>query len=230
MKVTKQIMYDFKYTNNVTIYPLAGPHYLNRLNKLMAIRSSSIFFQLRLGAFHIALQTHKTQDTQQRGLKKRRANKHQLALVPSARREKLLLSVHLWAIVSMYSSEIPTQPLETLTHLLMLPNPASGFPGPSFSLSGRRSVTITFSQLLLTALFCWLPSSVHCPRTLLSLVFFRFRWRSHVQAFCVGFAQKQTKESDWHSPTPTPTETNTQHRATTRGFSKHPRKIKWIIV
>ena len=50
----------------VTIYPLAAPHYLNLLNQLMAIRSSSGFSHLRPGAFQIALQTHKTQHTHNR--------------------------------------------------------------------------------------------------------------------------------------------------------------------
>ena len=38
---------------------------------LIAIRSSSGFSHLRPGAFHISLQTHKTQHTQPRGWKKR---------------------------------------------------------------------------------------------------------------------------------------------------------------
>ena len=57
------------------------------------------------------------------------------------------------------------------------------------------------------------PTSVDCPGTLPFLDFFRSRRRSRAQALCVGFAQKQTKESsDWHSPTPT--DMNTTHRAT----------------
>ena len=54
----------------VTIHPLAGPHYLNLLNQLMAIRSSSGFSHLWPGVFHISLQTHETQHTQSRGGRK----------------------------------------------------------------------------------------------------------------------------------------------------------------
>ena len=74
----------------LTMYPLAGPHYLNLLNQLMAIRSSSGFSHLRPRAFHIALQTHKTEYTQLTWWKKRRRTNHGLGFAPSARREKFV--------------------------------------------------------------------------------------------------------------------------------------------
>ena len=77
-------------THPVTIYPLAGPHNLNLLNQLMAIRSSSSFSRLRPGAFHIALQTHKAQHTKPRGWMKRRTNKHGFGFAPTARRAKFV--------------------------------------------------------------------------------------------------------------------------------------------
>ena len=172
----------------------------------MAIQLSSGFSHLRSGAFHIVLQTHKIQHTQQ---KKRRTNKHGLGLAPSARREKFvtLLCGFLWSTASEYPSDIPTQPPGTLTHLLTLADLDSESTGPSSSLSGRLSLTVAFPRLLLTAFFCWLPWD------LASLIFFRSRRKSRVQALCVGYAPKRTKgSSDWHSPTPT--ETNDTYRAT----------------
>ena len=129
----------------------------------MDIRSSSGFSHLLPGAFHIALQTHNTRHTQLRGWKKRRTGKHELGLAPSARREKFVrvlfgFLVHLWAITSVYSSEIPTQPSGMLTHPLTLANSASESTGPSSLLCSRLSLTVTFPKLLLIALFYWLPT------------------------------------------------------------------------
>ena len=73
---------------SLTICPLSGPNYLNLLNQLIAIWSSSGFFHLRPGAFHIVLQTHKTQYTQPKGWRKRKTNKHWLGL--ASRREKFV--------------------------------------------------------------------------------------------------------------------------------------------
>ena len=123
--------------------------------------------------------------------------------VSSKRKKEEVSDTFVWfsvlqIIVSVYQSEIPTQPRGTLTRPLTLANSASGSTGPSSSLSSRLSLVVTFPRLLLTA------GSVNCPGTLPSLVFFRSRMKSSAQAFCVGFAPKQTKEfSDWNSPTPT---------------------------
>ena len=174
----------------MTIYSLAAPHYLNLLNHLIAIRSSSGFSCLRPGTFHIALQTHNTQHIQPRGWKKRRTNKHKqegrffftfslhsvllraciLAKFRHSHQERRLI-LSRW-LTWLLSPQVPTPHLTT-TFLWLLPYPD----------------------------FCWLLSSVDwfllfCLATLPSLVFFRSRRRSRAQAFCVGFAPKQTKESD----------------------------------
>ena len=103
----------------------------------------------------------------------------------------------------MYSSEIPTKSPGTLTHPL---NPASRSTHPK---------KVGFPRLRLTALSCRLLCSTSSVLLwdLLSLVFFRSRERSRVQALCVGFAPKQRKgSSDWHSHR---THTmNAQHRVT----------------
>ena len=116
-----------------------------------------------------------------------------------------------------------SQPPGTQTHSLTLANPASESTGPSSSLSSRLFWSSPFlivafldrrlPRLLLYALLCWLPSSVHCSRTLNSLLFFWSRRKSRVQALCVSFAPKQTKEYfDWHSPIRT--KTNATYRIT----------------
>ena len=58
--------------------------------------------------------------------------------------------MHLWASASVYSSEIPTKPLRSMTHPLTFANPTSKSTGPSSRLS----------LLLLIALSCRLPCSV----------------------------------------------------------------------
>ena len=120
--------------------------------QLMAIRSSNGFSHLQPGEFHIFFtNTQGTTYTTER-VEEKRTNKHGLGLAPSARREKFVTlskhSVLLWAIASVYSSEIPTKSPGTLTHLLTLANPASGSTVPSLL------------SLLLAALFCRLPWSV----------------------------------------------------------------------
>ena len=109
----------------------------------------------------------------------------------------VLLSVHLQAIVSVYSIDIPTKQQGTLTHPLTLTKP---------DLS---------PQVVAPVLFCRPPGSVNwsilCPGLvcypwdLPSLVLFRSRGEFRAQALCVGFASIQTKESsEWHLPTPPP--------------------------
>ena len=123
------------------------PPHLNLLYQLMAIWSSSGFSHLRSGAYHIALQTHKTQHTQPRGREKRRTNTHGLGLAPSARREKFFLILFcgfLWVIAGVYSSENPTQPPGTLAHPFALAEQTSESTGPSSSLGSRLSLTIAF--------------------------------------------------------------------------------------
>ena len=64
----------------------------------------------------------------------------------------MLLSVYLQAIVSVYSSEIPTKSLEMLTHPLTLSN----------TTLGPHNLAVGFPRLLLTALFCLLLCSAYC--------------------------------------------------------------------
>ena len=168
----------------VTIYPLAGPHNLTLLNQLIAIRSSSGFSHLRPGAFHIALQTHKTQP---RGLKKRRT-KYRLGFAPSARREKFgHFSVVFCASVD-YRERVFERNSHTATrmrtHPLTLASPASGSTGPSSSLCTRLCLTVAFPRLLLTG--PCLPSSYFCLAGNL-------------------IRAKTNESSDWHSPTLTET-------------------------
>ena len=142
---------------DVTIYLLAGPHYLNLLKHLMAIQSSSGFSHLQPRVFHIALQTHKTQHTQPRGWKKRRTNKHGLGSAPSTRREKFVTLLCgfcglLWACIRAKFLHSYQE-----RRLVLMSDPTSESTGPNSSLSSCLSLTITFSRLLLTAFFCSLP-------------------------------------------------------------------------
>ena len=119
--------------SSMTIYPLAGPHYLNFSNQLMAIRSSSGFSHFRPGAFHIALQTHKTIYTIRRVEEKK--NKQARTWVSYKHKKGEVCDTFVWfsvhlAIMSMYPSEISTQPPGMLTHLLALTDLASEFTGP----------------------------------------------------------------------------------------------------
>ena len=100
------------------------------------------------------LYKHTRHNIQPRGWKKRRTNKHGFGLGLSARREKFvtLLYGFLWAIASVYPSEIPTQPPGTLT--LALAGLASESTGPNSSVSSHLSLTVVFPRLLLTAFFC----------------------------------------------------------------------------
>ena len=132
---------DSSSTKNVSLYlwqytRTAGPHYLNLLNQLMAIRSSSGFSHLQPGAFHIPLQTHKTQDTQPRGWKERKTKQARTWVSSKRKKEEvfntfLLSSSHLGAIACVYPSEIPSQPPGTPTHPLTLADLASESTGPN---------------------------------------------------------------------------------------------------
>ena len=146
----------------VTTYPLAGIHYLNLLNQLIAIRSSRGFSHLRPGDFHM-LYTQQKQHIQPREWKKRRTNKHGLGLAPSARRQKFehfyVVFCASVAIASVYPNEIPTEPPEPLIYILALANADSGSKGPGYPLSSRHCQTVAFPWLLLTALEPCLSSS-----------------------------------------------------------------------
>ena len=113
------------------------------------------------------LRTHKTQHTQPRGWKKREET---WTSVNSKRKKEevrdtfVLLSVHLQAIASVYSSEIPTKSPGMLTHLLTLANPASGSIHPS-----SRLLSPTDCLVLSTSLFLLLLCS---PWDLPSIVLF----------------------------------------------------------
>ena len=69
------------------------------------------------------------------------------------------------SVTSVYS-KIPTQLPGTLTHPLVLVDPASGSTGPNFSLSNTLSLTFAFPWLSLTAFFCWLPWDLAFSRLL----------------------------------------------------------------
>ena len=68
----------------------------------------------------------------------------------------------MWASVSMYSSEIPTKPQGTLTHPLMLANPAlsSHILAVAYSLSCWLPCSASFSWLSASPDFSWLPCSL----------------------------------------------------------------------
>ena len=155
---------------------------------------------------------------------KRKTNKHRLGLAPRTRREKFvtLLCSFLWAITSVYQSEITTQPPGTLTHPLALANPASVSTDPSSLLSSRLSLTSVDCSVLLTA-FCSLPWD------LAFLVFFRSRNKASAQLLCVGFAPKRAKESsDWHSFTST--ETNGTFTATHTHTHTHTHIYMYVYI
>ena len=157
----------------------------------MAIGSSSGFFRLRPGAFHIASQD--TTYTSESGIK----NNKQTRTWVSPKRKKgevfgTLLA--LCAVTSVYSNKIPTQPQGALTHPLALADLASGSTGPNFSPSSRLSLTVLFPwlSLLLTALGPCLSSSSsglvgHLTRK-------PFMWVSR---------QIRQRNPDWRSPTET---------------------------
>ena len=186
---------------------MADPHYLNLLNHSWPFDCLVVSLTSGQGYFTF-LYGHTRHNIQTRGWKKRRTNNHGHGLAPIVRKKFVILlyiSVHLWAIASVYSSEIPTQALGMLTHPLTLAKPASGSTGPS----NRLSLTVGFSRLLLTALSYWL-SRFSADFLLLFVAFhclFLVSWEISCASPLCGFRSK-TKES------PTPTETNANYRAT----------------
>ena len=118
--------------------------------------------------------------------KKWRTNKHGLGLAQSARKEKFVTLFCCFLCICGLSracirAKFPHSQQERWHILAHWP------PRPLGPQVFAPRLAVSFLWLLLTALSCWLPSSV----------------------LRVG-----PLESDWHSPTPTPTETNAQHRAT----------------
>ena len=202
----------------VTKCPLTDPHYLKLLNQLMAIRPSSGSSRLRSGAFHIAFAN--TQDTTYTIESGRKKNKKARTWVSTKRKKGevfdtfLWFPVHLWAIVSVYLSEIPTQPPGTLTHPLALADLTSESTGPSSSLGGCLSLTVAFPRLLLTDLSSWLLSPFDC--FLLLTAFSSWPNPSLSSSGLVDLARKPfvwaSRQNGqrilWLAPTPTPTETN----------------------
>ena len=108
----------------------------------MAIILSSDFSPLRLGVFHIFLRYLKTQHTQPRGWKKIDQGNTDLGWLQAQE------GWSLWAIVSVYSSKIPTKPPGTLTHPFRGAIPA---PGPTHT-SSRPPLTSVDCPVLSTSL------------------------------------------------------------------------------
>ena len=110
---------------------------------------------------------------------------------PNARKEKFvtLSVVFLWPIASVYQSEIPTQPPGTLTRPLALADLVSKSTVSNSSLGSRLFLNVALPRLLLTAFFHWLPGELP------SLVFFRSRWKSRVQALLWVSRQNRQKNS-----------------------------------
>ena len=132
------------------------------------------------------------------------------------------LSVHLQTIASVYSSEIPTKPLERSLIFSRWPTRHLSPQVPVPTLVCRLLCSLPWS-FLLTALFSALVSSLDCPLLchglfcrlvcsvhfsvlpcdIPSLVLFWSPGKSRAQVLCAGFAPKLTKESsDWYSHTP----------------------------
>ena len=168
-------------------------HYLNLLNHSWPSNHLVVYLISGQGYFTFLYGHTKHNIHNQEG--GRKENKQSRTLVSSKRKKGevcdtfTLLSVHLWASMSVYSSEIPTRPPGMLTHPLTLANLASESTGPSSC------------SLLPTALFCLpLSTASFCSAwDLPSLVLFWSRGKYHAQALCVGFTPKQAKRSsDWH--------------------------------
>ena len=191
--------------------PLAGPHYLNHLN--YSWPSDCQVVSLISGQEYFTFLYEHTKYNQEGG---RKEKKHGLGLAPNARKGEvcdtfMLLSVHLQAIASVYSSEIPTKSPGMLTHLLTLAIPACG----STHLSSRL-LSPADCLVLTTSLFCLLLCSAlgpSFPRPLpVSCEI------SCASPLCV-FRAKTDKRILWLAPTPTHTETNATHRVTL--YDKH---------
>ena len=130
--------------------------------------------------------------------------------------------MHLQAIVSVYSSKIPTKSSGMLTYPLKLANPASGSTHPSSCLLSSADWPI-----LLTSLFCLLLLTVGFPQLLSTALFCQLLLTlgpsfsrplpvsgeiSHTSPLCV-FHAKTDKGIFWLALTHTHT-TNAQHRVT----------------
>ena len=150
-------MRRFSFMNSVTRRPLADPHYLNLLNHSWP--SDRPVVSLISGHRHFTFLYGHTRHNIYKREGGRKEDKQSRTWVSSkCKKEKVVTlsqhSVLLWAIVSVYSSEIPTKSLGTQTHPLTLANPASGSTGPSSWLPP----TSVSRCLLQTALFCQLVS------------------------------------------------------------------------
>ena len=140
----------------------------------------------------------------------KRTNKYEFGLALSVRRDKFLALF--WgfcapvAIASVYPSEIPTQLPGTLTHPLVLADPASWSTGPYSSFNSCLSMTVAFPWLSLTPV-CSLLWDLAFPRLLpVSLEI------SDTISLC-GFQTKTDKGILWVALTHTHT-TNTHYHAT----------------
>ena len=132
---------------------MAGAHHLNFLYQLMAIRSSSGFAHLRLGAFHIFYKY--TTDIIYITESGRKKNKQEWTLVsPKHKKGKVLaLFWYSMAITSVYQNKIPTQHPGTLTHPLSLADLASRSTSPNSSL---QQPPLLDHCLFLTVTNCYL--------------------------------------------------------------------------
>ena len=142
--------------------------------------------------------------TKPRGWKKR-TNKQGPGLAPNTRKREICDIFCPFSELTRAYTRVKTltKPLAMLTCLLALVNPDS---------VGQQVLAVVFLTCVLSYLPCFrlLTTSICSTNCLCllwdlpSLIHFRSRGRSRIQALCVGFAPKQTKGfSDWHSHTPT---------------------------
>ena len=133
----------------------------------MAIRLSSGFPHLQARVFHTSLKTHKTQDTQPRGWKKR-TNNHGLGLAPSARWEEFVTFLESCASLSYRehaferNSHPATRNADSYSHVGQ-PSLLVHRPKQSPFSDCRLSPTSVDCSLLLTALFYQIPCSTLGP-------------------------------------------------------------------
>ena len=158
----------FNRDTPVTIYPLADSHYLNLLNHSWP--SDRLVVSLISGqGYFTFLYKYTRHNVHNQEVEEKKDKQARTWVISKCKRFVTLLCgflVHLWANTSVYSSEIPTQPLGTLTHPLTLANPATGSVGLSSSLSSRLSLTVAFPRLLLTTFFCSLHWDLAFPNLL----------------------------------------------------------------
>ena len=162
---------------------MTGPHYLNFLNQLMAIWSSSDLSHLWLGTFHI-LYKHTT-DTTYITESGRKKNKYRLGLAPSARKEKVgyfSCTLCFWG----FHKHV----LEQNSHTATRNADSSQLHARQLPCSDRRlSLTVANPFLLLTA------QGLAFPRLLPVLYEI-----SRARPLC-GFHAKADKGILWHSHT-----------------------------